>query len=144
MNIGYFFLAAALISGFAVLLSFIVKPLERQVQNFIIKPLERQVQNRRGEIADELNEDVKVIQNREIFRQSKLGKRLWKRTDVVELDDFARFNLERPGPKIRNAMKHKANNRWKNLTTSRRHSATGQRADPERQVGGDGHRDQGA
>lgn len=124
INIGYFFLAAALISGFATLLSSIVKPLERQVQD------------KRQEIADELNEEVHVIQKREIFRQSMLGKRLWRPRNVVELDDFARCELERPGPKIRSAMKLSANNRWKKLTSSRVDSATGQRADPERQVGG--------
>ena len=73
INTGYFFLAAALIGGCAALLSFIVKPLERQLQH------------RREEIADDLDEDVAIIQKREILRQSKLGKRLWERKDNVEL-----------------------------------------------------------
>lgn len=124
-NIGYFFLAAALICGFAALLSSAVKPLERQVQY------------KREEIADDLNEDVEIIQKREIFRQSKLGKRLWKRTDVVGLDKHARYELERPGPKIRKAMKLSASTRWKRLTTSRRDSETGQQADSEQQTEGD-------
>ncbi|KAK3176890.1 hypothetical protein OEA41_008216 [Lepraria neglecta] len=117
-NIGYFFLAAALIGGFAALLSSTVKPLERRLQH------------KRGEIADDLYEDVEIIQKREILRQSKLGKRLWTRTAIVGLDQDARYEFERPGPKFRKAMKLSANNRWKKLTTSRR--ATGQQADPER------------
>ncbi len=124
-DIGYFFLAAALIGGFAALLSSTVQPLERQVQH------------KRQEIADDLNEDVEIIQKREIFRQSKLGKRLWTRTEVAGLDEYARYQIERPGPKIRNAMKLSATSRWKRLTASRRDSPTGQRADPERQMEGD-------
>lgn len=120
-HIGYFFLAAALIGGFAALLSFTVKPLERQVQC------------RREKIADDLNEDVEIIQKREILRQSKLGKRLWETKDDVGLDWLARYKLERPGPKIRKAMKLSANTYWKKLTTRHRDCTSGQRADPEQQ-----------
>ena len=126
-NIGYFFLAAALIGGFAALLSSTVKPLERRVQR------------RREEIADDLNEDVENIQKREIFRQSKLGKNLWERKDDVGLDWVARYKLKKPGPKIREAMKLWANIHWKKLTT-RHIDCTGQRADPEQQSEGDSGR----
>ena len=121
-NIGYFFLAAALIGGFAALLSSTVKPLERQVQR------------RRAKIANDLEEDVGIIQKREILRQSKLEKRLWERTDDSELDVFA------PGPKIRKAIKLSANTSWKKLTTRHRDCTTGQRADPEQQSEGDSTR----
>ena len=104
--------------------------------------MERRLQYKRREIADDLNEDVEIIQKREILRQSKLGKRLWKRMDVVGLDEDARYELERPGPKFRKAMKLSANIRWKKLTTSRKGSTTGQQADPERQMEDDSHPDQ--
>lgn len=130
INIGYFFLAAALIGGFAALLSSTVKPLERRLQH------------RRREIAGDLYEDVEIIQKRKILRQSKLGKRLWTRTAVVGLDENARYELERPGPKFRKAMKLSANHRWKKLTTSCRGSTTGQQVDPERQIEDDARTDQ--
>jgi hypothetical protein len=114
INIGYFFLAAAFTGGFAALLSCIVKPLEHQLQH------------RRREIADDLCEDVEMIQKREILRQSKLGKRLWTRMTAGGLDENARDELERPGPKFRKAMKLSANNRWKKLTTNFRGSIAGE------------------
>ena len=49
INIGYFVLVAALIGGCAALLSFIVKPLVRQLQH------------RWEEIADDLDEDVAIV-----------------------------------------------------------------------------------
>lgn len=119
INIGYFFLAAALIGGCAALLSFTVKPLERQLQR------------RREKIADDLVEDVETIQKREILRQSKLAKRLWERKDDVELDGLNRREWERPGPKLRKALKCSANTHWKKLMTRHGESTTGQRADPE-------------
>jgi hypothetical protein len=79
INIGYFFLAAALMGGFTALLSSAVKSLERRQQH------------RRRETADDLYEDVEIIQKREILRQLKLGKRLWTRTAVVGLDENARY-----------------------------------------------------
>ena len=128
INIGYFFLAAALIVGCAALLSFTVKPLERQVQH------------RREEIADDLHEDVEIIQKREILRQSKLGKRLWERKDDVELTWLDQRELERPGPKLRKALKRSANTHWKKLTTRHRDRTAGQRADSEQQREGDSGR----
>ena len=127
INIGYFFLAAALISGVATLLSLIVKPVEHRLQH------------RRREIAFDLFGDLEVVQKREILRQSKLGKRLW--TAIVGLDENAQYELERPGPKFRKAMKLSANNRWKKLTTSCWGSTTGQQADPERRIEDDAHSD---
>ena len=121
INIGYFFLAAALIGGCAALLSFTVKPLERQVQH------------RQEEIADDLHEDVEIIQKRDILRQSKLGKRLWERKNHVELNWDDRRELERPGPKLRKALKRSANTHWKKLMTRHGEDTTGQRADPEQQ-----------
>jgi hypothetical protein len=112
INIGYFFLAAALIGGFAALLSSTVKPLERQLQH------------RRRELADDLYRDVEVVQKREILQQSKLVKRLW--TAVVGLDENAQYELKTPRPKFRKAIKLSANNRWKKLRASGRGSTTGQ------------------
>ena len=106
MNIGYFFLAATLIGGFAALLSFLVKPLEHRLQR------------RRREIADQLGEDVGVIQKREILRQSKLGRRLCTRSGDVEPDRYAPDELIPPGPKIRKALRRLVTDNWKNLTTA--------------------------
>jgi CorA-like Mg2+ transporter protein len=128
INIGYFFLAAALVGGFAALLSSMVKPLERQLQR------------RREKIAADLGEDVEIIQKREIMRHSRYGKRLW--TTVARPDEDAEYELKGPGPQFRKATKRSAINRWEKLTTSFGGSTrTGGQADTERQRQNDARAD---
>lgn len=109
-NIGYFFLAAVSAGRFAILLSSIVKPLEHRLQH------------RRKETADDLFEDVEMIQNREILRQSSSERDREQRWLLVDLMETPGMSFERPGPKFRKASKLSANNRWKKLTTSFRGS----------------------
>lgn len=122
INIGYFFLAAALIGGFAATLSFSVKPLERRMQH------------RLREIADDLVEGVMDIQRREILRQSKLGERLWTR--MVNIGDVGldRDVWRASRPKFRRAMKHSAYQCLKMLTNSWRYFTTRQQAHADAEI----------
>jgi hypothetical protein len=129
VDIGYFFLAAALVGGLTALLSSMVKPLERQLRR------------RRGEVADRLHTEIEIIQKREILRQSNFGRRLWTAFLKSESPPEPEFHI--PGPKFRKATKQSALNRWKKLTTRFGGSTnTDAQADPERQRESDARADQ--